>query len=267
MSGNKNEIRLAALADLHCGKQDQGVWQPLFTAVADTADVLLLCGDLTNYGLAEEAAVLVKELSTLKLPIVAVLGNHDFESGKQDEVSKILSDAGVHLLDGDACEVHGIGFAGAKGFAGGFGQRVLAPWGEEIIKRFVHEALAETLKLESALARLRTDKRIVLLHYAPVQDTVEGEPPEIFAFLGCSRLEEPLNRFPVTAVFHGHAHHGRPHGKTKSNVPVHNVAVSVLKQAFPERPPFHLETISLLPVEAHAIVENGNGALKERAPR
>src|SRR5437870_3021898 len=176
MNGNKSEVRLAALADLHCGKQDQGLWQPLFARIGEAADVLLLCGDLTNYGLAEEAAVLVKELSTLKLPIVAVLGNHDYESGKQEEVGKIFSDAGIHLLDGDACEVHDIGFAGVKGFAGGFGQRVLAPWGEDIIKRFVHEAINEALKLESALARLRTDKRIVLLHYAPVQDTAEGEP-------------------------------------------------------------------------------------------
>jgi Icc-related predicted phosphoesterase len=244
MNIERSEVRVAALADLHCGKQDQGVWQPLFAQIGEAADVLILAGDLTNYGLPEEAAVLVKELATLKLPIVAVLGNHDFESGKQDEVRQILTASGMHLLDGDACEIHGIGFAGAKGFAGGFGQRVLAPWGEEIIKRFVHEALDEALKLESALARLRTDRRMVVLHYAPVRETVEGEPPEIFAFLGCSRLEEPLNRFPVTAVFHGHAHHGSPEGATKSGVPVYNVAVSVLKKAFPERPAFLLKTIT-----------------------
>jgi len=243
MTGGNSEVRLAALADLHCGKQDQGLWQPLFARAAEAADVLLLCGDLTNYGLPEEAVLLARELSTVKLPVVAILGNHDFESGKQDEVRKILSDAGVHLLDGDACEVHGVGFAGTKGFAGGFGQRVLAPWGEEIIKQFVHEALTEALKLESALARLRTEHRIVLLHYAPVQETVQGEPPEIYAFLGCSRLEEPLNRFPVTAVFHGHAHHGHLEGKTKSGVPVYNVALPLLRQSFPDRPPFHLTTI------------------------
>jgi Icc-related predicted phosphoesterase len=240
------DVRLAALADLHYGKQNQGLWQPLFAKISEAADVLLLCGDLTNYGLPEEARLLIQELAPLKISVVAVLGNHDFESGKQDELRQMFLDAGLHVLDGDACEIHGIGFAGVKGFGGGFGPRMLTPWGEEIVKKFVHEALNETLKLESALARLRTDKRIVLLHYSPIQQTVEGEPPEIFAFLGCSRLEEPLNRFPVTAVFHGHAHHGRPEGKTSSSVPVHNVAHPVLLQRFPAQP-FYLETISLVP--------------------
>src|SRR5206468_3264608 len=150
----------------------------------------------------EEAHVLAKELSVVRIPMVAVLGNHDYESGMEKEVTDIMTGAGVQVLDGDACEIEGIGFAGTKGFAGGFGQRVLAPWGEEIVKSFVRAALDETLKLESALARLRTGQRIVLLHYAPIQQTVEGEPPEIYPFLGCSRLEEPLNRFPVSAIFH-----------------------------------------------------------------
>lgn len=245
MTTPKNEVRLAALGDLHCAKTSQGAWQPLFTQIQEAADILLLAGDLTNYGLVDEAQVVVKELSVLRIPIIAVLGNHDYESGKQKEVHEILTNAGVHVLDGDACEVHGLGFAGVKGFAGGFGQRVLAPWGEETVKRFVHEALDETLKLESALARLRTPQKIVLLHYAPIQDTVEGEPREIFPFLGCGRLEEPLNRFPVTAVYHGHAHHGRPEGRTKTQTPVYNVAHTVLRQAFPERPAFHLQTIAL----------------------
>ncbi len=239
-----SKVRQVALGDIHCGKTSPSGWQPLFSQIAEQADVVALCGDLTNYGLPEEAAVLVKELSVIKIPIVAVLGNHDFESGKQDEVKNVFADAGLHMLDGDACEVHGIGFAGVKGFAGGFGQRVLAPWGEDMIKRFVHEAINETLKLESALARLRTQQRIVLLHYSPIQETIEGEPPEIFPFLGCSRLEEPLNRFPITAVFHGHAHRGKPSGKTKSHVPVYNVAVPVLLQTFPDKPTFHVEIIT-----------------------
>src|SRR5437660_4356959 len=257
MTTPRNEVRLAALGDLHCAKGSQGAWQPLFTQIQEAADILLLAGDLTNYGLVDEAQVVVKELSVLRIPIVAVLGNHDYESGKQKEVHEILTNAGVHVLDGDACEVHGLGFAGVKGFAGGFGQRVLAPWGEETVKRFVHEALDETLKLESALARLRTPQKIVLLHYAPIQDTVEGEPREIFPFLGCSRLEEPLNRFPVTVIFHGHAHHGRYEGRTKTNIPVYNVAHQVLRATFPDRPLFHLERISLEPVQA--VVPNQNG--------
>src|SRR5439155_24159411 len=130
------------------------------------------------------------------------------------------------------------GFAGVKGSGGGFGERALGPWGEEMIKRFVHEAISEALKLERALARLRSEKRIVLLHYSPIQATVVGEPPEIFPFLGSSRLEEPLNRYPVTAVFYGHAHHGAPEGSTKNGVPVYNVALKLLHDVYPNQPPF-----------------------------
>src|SRR5262249_2837347 len=159
-------------------------------------------------GLVEEARALAKELTTaVRIPIVGVLGNHDFESGQQEQICGVMKDAGLTILDGDTVEILGIGFAGIKGFAGGFGRRALGPWGADIIKKFVHEAVAEALKLESALARLRNDHLIAILHYAPIQQTVEGEPPEILPFLGCSRLEEPLTRYPVTAVFHGHAHH------------------------------------------------------------
>src|SRR5262249_8682137 len=151
-----------------------------------------------------EARILAKDLAgAARIPIVAVLGNHDFESGQQDDVRLILEDAGVTILDGDACEIHGIGFAGVKGFAGGFGRGTLGSLGEPIVKQFVQEAIDEALKLESALVRLRTPRRIAILHYAPIQATVENEPPPIYPFLGCSRLEEPLNRYPVTLVVHG----------------------------------------------------------------
>ena len=214
--------------------------RPLFSQIAESADILLLGGDLVDYGLPEEAVILAKEVEGLKLPVVGVLGNHEFESGKQDEVRQILSEAGAVILDGDAYEIGGIGFAGVKGFAGGFGERALQPWGEESIKSFVHEAIGEALKLESALAKLRTDHRIALLHYAPIESTVKGEPVEIYPFLGSSRLEEPLNRYPVTAIIHGHAHHGSPEGRTKGNVPVYNVATKLLQQMFPDRPPFRV---------------------------
>lgn len=236
-------MRVAALADIHCNKTSHDMLRPLFMQIAQSADVLLLCGDLIDYGLPEEAVVLAKEISSLKIPVLAVLGNHEFESGKQDEVKRIFSDAGAMLLDGDAREVDGVGFVGVKGFAGGFGERALGPWGEETIKRFVHEAIDEALKLESALARLRSDKRIVLLHYSPIEATVIGEPAEIFPFLGSSRLEEPLNRYPVTAVFHGHAHHGAPEGRTKTDVPVYNVAMKLLQRVFPDRPAFRIMEI------------------------
>ena len=237
MQAAKSVVRVAALGDLHHSRTaHSGSLQPLFTQISEAADVLVLCGDLTDYGLAEEARSLIREMGALKIPAVTVLGNHDFQSGEESEIARILSDGGVTPLDGDTVEIHGIGFAGIKGFAGGFGRRALGPWGENIIKKFVHEAVDEALKLETALARLRTDRLIAVLHYSPIQETVEGEPLEIFPFLGCSRLEEPLTRYPVTAVFHGHAHHGRPEGRTRTNAPVFNVSMSLMRELFPERP-------------------------------
>ena len=236
MATVKGRVRIAAIADLHYSKTSQGIFQPMFGQINDSADVMVLCGDLTDYGLPDEAHKLAKELAaTVRIPIVAVLGNHDYESGQQSEVLRIFQEIGVHVLDGDTVEVHGVGFAGVKGFAGGFGRGTLGAWGEEIIKRFVHEAVEESLKLENALARLRNPQRVAVLHYSPVRATVEGEPPEIFPFLGCSRLEEPLTRYPVSAVFHGHAHHGRLEGRTANGIPVYNVSLPLVREAFPER--------------------------------
>jgi Icc-related predicted phosphoesterase len=236
LTQSKTIVRVAALGDLHFGRSSQGAFQQLFTQVSEQADALLLCGDFTDYGLPEEARALAKEItSSLRIPVLAVLGNHDFHSNKQDEIATILGDAGVMVLDGDAQEVLGIGFAGVKGFGGGFGPRALGPWGEEIFKRFVHEAVEEALKLESALARLRTSHRLVLLHYAPIQETCDGEPLEIYPFLGSSRLEEPINRYHVSAVVHGHAHRGQPEGRTATGVPVYNVSLPLMTRLSPER--------------------------------
>jgi len=229
-------VRIAAMADLHCTKSPQEVIERAMADLQGAADVLILCGDLTDYGLPEEARQLARQLAAVRMPMIAVLGNHDYESGKQDEVVQILGDAGVTILDGDAIEVRGIGFAGVKGFAGGFGERMLGPWGEAGIKRFVHEAIDEALKLEAALARLRTPQRVVLLHYSPIRTTVEGEPPEILPFMGSSRLEDPIDRHPVTFVFHGHAHHGHPEGQTRSGVPVYNVALPLMRGLQSEMP-------------------------------
>jgi Icc-related predicted phosphoesterase len=246
-ASRKDIVRIAAIGDLHYGRAAApGTLQPLFAQITEAADILVLAGDLTDYGLPDEARALARELQTLKIPAVAVLGNHDVESNQQEELRKILLDAGVVTLDGDTTEIHGIGFAGVKGFAGGFGRGALGPWGEEIIKRFVHECLEEALKLESALARLRTECVIAILHYAPVEETVEGEPREIYPFLGCSRLEEPLTRFPVSAVFHGHAHHGRPQGRTRTGAPVFNVSMSLMRELSPERP-FRLLEVPMKP--------------------
>jgi Icc-related predicted phosphoesterase len=230
-------VRLAAMGDLHFSRNSAGNFQKIFAEIVSGADLLLVPGDLTDYGLPDEARALAREVAqTAKIPIVTVLGNHDYESGHAAEVTEILREAGIIVLDGDAYEIHGIGIAGAKGFCGGFGRHTLGSWGEPVIKTFVQESLAEVLKLETALARLRTSTKIVLLHYAPVQDTVIGEPEAIFPFLGSSRLEEPINRMNATMVFHGHAHRGQPEGRTATGIPVYNVSYPLLHRMTPDRP-------------------------------
>jgi Icc-related predicted phosphoesterase len=247
-------VRIAALADLHYSKppQTQRSLRELFTQASRAGDVLLLAGDLTDRGLPEEAQALAREIhSAVSVPVIAVLGNHDFESGRPQEVREILTEAGIKVLDGEAVEVEGVGFAGVKGFCGGFGKRALGPWGEDIIKEFVNAAVSEALKLESALARLRgLSRRIAVLHYSPIQGTVEGEPCEIYPYLGSSRLEEPLTRYPVDAVFHGHAHRGAHAGRTAQGVPVYNVGLPVLEREFPGQPPFKVIEVA----------KNGKGA-------
>ena len=237
---SSSHIRFAAVGDIHVHKDAAGTLRSFFAQAAAEADALLLCGDLTDYGTAEEAKVLAEELGTVPIPVVAVLGNHDYESGTPELVTEALTHAGVCVLDGAACEIEGVGIAGAKGFAGGFGRGSLGAWGEPAIKLFVQEALNEAMKLESALAKLRTRRRIALLHYAPIAGTVQGEPVEIFPFLGSSRLEEPLLRYPMDAVFHGHAHRGTLEGRTINGVPVYNVAKPLLQRSRPDVPPFFL---------------------------
>jgi Icc-related predicted phosphoesterase len=237
----KEHLRIAAVADIHVKKSGQASLQPMFAAASEEADVLLFCGDLTDYGLVEEAKILAKDITAfLRIPSIGVLGNHDFESGKAEEVVKIIAGAGVTMLDGGSHEIEGVGFAGIKGFGGGFGRRQLNAWGEDIIKKFVHETIEEALKLEMALARLRTPQKIAVLHYSPIHATVAGEPPEINPFLGSSRLEEPIDRYRCNAVFHGHAHRGSLEGRTKANIPVYNVAMPLLAANFDGRQPFRV---------------------------
>lgn len=240
-------VRLATVADVHYRRTGNEAQKALLAQAKGLADVLVICGDLTDHGLPDEAALLAKDLSGLNIPIVTVLGNHDFHSNQQAEVTRILEDIGVKVLDGEACEIEGVGFAGIKGFAGGFGTRLLEPWGEMMVKSFVQEAVDEAMKLETALARLRTPAKVAVLHYAPIAATVAGEPCEILPFLGSSRLEEPLNRYGVRVVLHGHAHHGTPEGKTSRGIPVYNVSMNLLRAAFPDRPALRIVEV---PVEA-----------------
>jgi len=228
-------FRIAAVADIHYPHDTDASTVPSIVKGAEGADVLLLCGDLTHHGLPEEAAALAKLLARVQAPILAVLGNHDFHSDQHEEIKRVLQDSPIQVLDGDEIEVRGVGFAGVKGFASGFGRRVLEPWGEPVVKQFVREAVEESLKLGAALALIQSERRVALLHYSPIVETVEGEPAEIQPFLGSSRLEEPLNRFQVTAVFHGHAHHGRTEGRTSSGIPVYNVSLPLLRRSQPHR--------------------------------
>lgn len=224
-------LRLAAIGDLHVGENDERPYRDLFARISDEADVLALCGDLTNFGKSVEAEILAEDLRACEIPVIGVLGNHDFECGQPDEVSRILHDAGMRVLDGEAFEHDGVGFAGCKGFIGGFGRHMLSAFGETEVKAFVQASVDENLKLESSLRMLRTERIVVLTHYAPVRDTVEGEPPEIFAFLGSARMGETIDRFEgVTCALHGHAHRGAHEGRTPGGVPVYNVARPILNR-------------------------------------
>lgn len=225
------DVRIAALGDIHFDGRHVGALREVFAEIDRAADVLVLCGDLTTHGRAEQAEALIAELAGVEIPIVCVLGNHDFEGGAEDRIASILRERGVHLLDGEHIVIADVGFAGTKGFAGGFGRGALAPFGEPIIKAFAQEAIDEAIKIENAMRNLATDTRVVVLHFAPVIDTVRGEPEYILPFLGSSRLAQPIDALGADVVFHGHAHHGSFEGRTPSGIPVYNVAQPLLRQA------------------------------------
>ncbi len=222
-------MRVAATADLHFSPANQAALREELSKVRDEADVLVLAGDLTNYGQPAEMEPLINTLVRLRVPTIAVLGNHDYESGKQEELAKMMSGAGIKVLDGSAYERDGVGFAGTKGFVGGFGRGVLTAFGESEVKDFVRASIEEALKLERGLSQLRTPKRIVVLHYSPIAATVRGEDPEIMPFLGTSRLAEVIDRHGADLVVHGHAHHGTMEGQTLAGIPVRNVAITLLQ--------------------------------------
>jgi Icc-related predicted phosphoesterase len=237
MSAKPDKLRVAAVGDLHVHQNSPDSLHVLFEKISRNADVLALCGDLTHLGLPQEAEKLANDLRACRIPVVAVLGNHDYQSGQQEEVKKVLRAAKVVLLEeSETFELNGVGFAGAKGFGGGFDKHMLTPFGEESIKHFVTEAVNESLRLEVSLNSLRTDKTVVILHYAPIAATVVGEPPEIFPFLGSSRLAETIDHFDVNAVFHGHAHHGTYEGRTMGGTPVYNCCMQLMQAINPEQP-------------------------------
>ena len=222
-------LTFAAIGDLHVREDRTSLYRELFAEISTKAEVLVLCGDLTDVGKPREAEVLAEDLRACSIPVVGVLGNHDYESGQADDVEKILKAAGMHLLNGHSYETNGVAFVGVKGFIGGFGRRMLASFGETVVKSFVAESVNEAMRLENAMRAVRNHRRNSSGEEASILDTVEGEPLEIFPFLGSSRLGETIDRFKVSAVVHGHAHHGRYQGHTARGAPVYNVAFPVEK--------------------------------------
>jgi Icc-related predicted phosphoesterase len=229
-------IRVAAVGDIHVGIDSAGRLAPRLAGLADHADVFLLAGDLTHRGRPEEAKVLAEELRVVRVPTIAVLGNHDYHSDEQDGVTEVLEQGGIRVLEGAAVvlEIGGrrVGIAGSKGFGGGFAGASASDFGEPEMKAFVGHTKALAGRLERALAGLRTDRRIVLLHYSPVAETLAGEPREIHAFLGSYLLAEAIDRVGADLVLHGHAHRGSRDGTTPGGVPVRNVAAPVIGRAY-----------------------------------
>ena len=223
-------MKAAAIGDLHVTEDSVAPYRRMFEEISDQADVLLLCGDLTNFGKTSEAEILAEDIRHCTIPVLGVLGNHDYECGVHEDVARILHEGGMIVLDEQAHEIDGVGFAGVKGFIGGFGRGELAPFGEPEIKAFVDIANNEARKLENGLRSLRTEKAVAVLHYSPIVGTLVGEPIEIFQYLGSQRLADAIDRFDnISFVVHGHAHHGTYEGKTLRGTPVYNVAQFVLR--------------------------------------
>ena len=229
-------MRLAAVADIHLVAENHERDVHQFSPANDLADVLVVAGDFTNHGMPEEMRAVLGVLEHIRIPIVAVLGNHDHESGHQDELAGMLRVAGVHLLDGQCHEIDGVGFAGTKGFCGGFAPYELMPFGEQGIKTLVEIAEREAIKLAYGLAQIQAEKKVAITHYAPIKETIAGEPEPIFAFLGSSRLERALETHRPVLALHGHAHKGTFSAETKSGIRVCNVALPILRRRGEEHP-------------------------------
>jgi len=235
MADEVKKTRIAAVGDIHVRENDKGKWVEYFKEASRQADIMVICGDLTDTGDEGEAQILAEELRSCTIPVVAVLGNHDFEKGRHKLIRQIVQKENIHVLDGEAVVIGKIGFAGVKGFGGGFDNHMLSMFGEGAMKAFVQEAVDEALRLDRALARLdaeyHCEKKVAIMHYSPIKETVVGEPEVIWPFLGSSRLAEPLNRRDVAVAFHGHAHVGKLEGTTSNNVKVFNVSKPILLNA------------------------------------
>ncbi len=216
-------MKIAAIGDLHTRATAREQLQAVLHSIPGEVDVLVLAGDLTDNGLPAEAEILAEELQGMDLQVIAVLGNHDHEGDAQEEISSLLVQAGVCILDGTVHQIEHVGFVGTKGFCGGFDGLLIQPFGERALKTFINASIEEAVRLENAMARLDCERRVAVTHYAPIKATLEGEPQELFPFLGSGRLANALDRQKVDLILHGHAHHGSPFGQTPGGIPVYNV--------------------------------------------
>ncbi|MDQ0382264.1 metallophosphoesterase family protein [Amycolatopsis thermophila] len=230
-------IRVAAVGDVHLGEDARGLLRPALEHLGDLADVLLLAGDLTRHGALEEAEVVADEFSGLARPVVAVLGNHDYHSDRQDEITKLLEDHGIQVLEGASTRIEAggqsLGVAGVKGFGGGFAGKCASAFGEREMKAFVEHSIERSDALRRAMMELDdVDHRIALTHYSPIPETLRGEPPEIYPFLGAYQLGEVIDECGADLAIHGHAHFGCEQGVTPGGVRVRNVAQPVIRSAY-----------------------------------
>ena len=234
-------VRVAAVGDIHIGVDSQGIFRPRIERLPEHADMLLIAGDYTAWGAASEAAVLAHDLAELDLPMFGVLGNHDFQSDESKAIVDVLGEAGLTVLEGESSVVEiggrSVGVAGAKGFGGGFEGATGADFGEPEMKAFMRHTKELVESFESALADLEADIKIALLHYAPVRDTVVGEKPEIYPWLGSHLFADAIDRAGADIAIHGHAHAGTFEGRTPGGVPVFNVAEQVIAK------PYHVFTL------------------------
>ena len=241
----KEKFKIAAVADIHVKESDHGQWVQYFKSVSSKANVLIICGDLTYSGTVSEAEVLAEELKACTIPVIFVLGNHDFDQDQEETIINLVKSDNVHLLEGESITIDGVGFAGIKGFGGGFDKFMMPMFGEPLNKKFVQETVNNSLSLEQALVHMESGeevrKKFVLLHYAPISDTIQGEPKEIYPFLGSSRFGNVINNREVEAVFHGHAHYGKLTGETSSGTKVFNVAMPILEKSGYDPPVFIYE--------------------------
>ncbi len=242
----ENKLKIAALGDLHIRENSAGSLRELFTDISKQADILVLCGDLTNLGLPSEAEVLAQELQSLTIPVVGILGNHDFQSDQELEVIRILQQSKVNFVQGveyifkKADKQYA--FTGAKGFGGGFRPSMWGRFGEPEQKAFYDAVAKEVQALENGLQQIdrlpEISAKFVVMHFSPIKDTLQGELSELYPFLGSTRLEEVIDRYKVNAVFHGHSHFGFPTGRTEKQIAVYNVAYPLMQKNNIKRPYF-----------------------------